>query len=212
MSELVLTPLKTASKDQNKAGSVTTSQPVFWYTLTFKDGKIDKTTGGDNKDADLANINYVRNALGMSKQEYAYEMTETVTKSNNDKTDKKKVDYITTKKNELISYNNELAHTVLTLLHRTMWREWKTPDDKGAAQEGECYLSTVDINEAFQMITSAVSGLRDALNDILEMKYPSAISTKMVSDSIAMRKLQIKQTTGTELEKLNKKVAKKPKK
>jgi hypothetical protein len=56
--------------------------------------------------------------------------------------------------------------------------------------------------------SQSFSGLRDCLNDVLEMKYPSAISTKMVQDSIAMRKLQIQQRTGTELEKLNKKLKK----
>ena len=143
----------------------------------------------------------------MNKQEYGYEMTETVTKANNEKADNKKVDYITTKKEELKKYNDELVHNVLSLLHRAMWREWEAP----TKEKPKCYLSTVDINEAFEIITGAISGLRSALNDILEMKYPSAISTKMVTDSLAMRKLQIKQTTGTELEKLNKKV-KKPKK
>lgn len=203
MSELVLAPLLHPSETPTNAGAVTAHQPVFWYTSTFKNGTITHT---ENKNACEANVNYVKNALGMWKQEYGYEMTETVTKANNEKIGAGKTDYITTKKEELKIYNNELAHNVLTLLHRAMWRQWETPKDKC-----KCYLWTVDINEAFEIITGAISGLRSALNDILEMKYPSAVSTKMITDSLAMRKLQIQQKSGTELEKLNKKV-KKPKK
>ena len=135
----------------------------------------------------------------MSQQEESYERTLTVNKGIN------KVNgndtFLDRKLKQLQIINNEMAHMVLSLTMRLVWKKfivYKTNQGR------DNLLSYISLNDAFKMITTAIVNLRDVLNESLEIQYPSSVSTKLINNALSFRDLQIKQTLNSTAKKMNK--------
>lgn len=196
MSELLLIQFGVAPTDVSKSGAPSSEhEMVFVYESIFKssDGSF---TDGDLGTINPSNRNYVKRALGMVQQEESYERTITVNKSVN----KPQVDsFLDEKLKELKKMNDEIAHMVLTLVMRLVWKKFTTYKTAGDL------MSHIWLNDAFKMITNSIVNLRDVLNESLEIKYPSSVSTKLINNALQFRDLQIKQTLDSDINKMKKK-------
>jgi long-subunit fatty acid transport protein len=85
---------------------------------------------------------------------------------------------------------------VLSLTMRLVYKSFVKYDSN------KNYLSHISLNDAFNTITGAIVNLRDVLDESLEIKYPSSVSTKIINNALDFRNLKIEQTLNSDAKKM----------
>lgn len=195
MSEIQLRKIAHPIGPVNGYNTIPANTPIYMYV----------TTNPDADPTNLSNIQYLKAALGFAEEERKItQIIEWMTSNG------KNVDYMTNKKNELISTNKDLCKFILEYLNKIMW---KSPPTGGYVVGGQAndyvagQMTTYNVHEALNTLIPAFKGVAAVMAQMLEYKYPSNLIGASLSNAIKQVNLEVKEKT----EDIVKKV-KKPKK
>jgi len=186
MSELVL-----IKWNKEKVAGFVNSVPKG--TLVFSYGEEVKKNGdGVNKnlETDAANEFFIKNQLGLTEEEQAFEDTQGYLESIGKKDDKS----ITNKRiTEIKEINKEIVKFILSNLHKLYWRDYKNG-----------VISTMDPNKAVDLLIPPATEFRNALIEGVNKKYNQGLSVANVKNLKETHDVDIKQRLGDNVPKIKK--------
>ena len=186
MSELVL-----IKWPQAKVEAYVNSVPKG--TLVFSYGKeVKKNGSGVNKntETDAANEFFIKNQLGLTEEEQAFEDTQGYLEGIGKKNDKS----ITNKRiDEIKSINIKIVEFILSNLHILYWRDYTNG-----------VISTMDPNKAVDLLIPPASKFRDALIEGVNKKYNKGLSVANVRNLKESHDVDIRQRLGDNVPKIKK--------
>ena len=197
MSELVLTAWK-EDKKPNFINSVPKGTMVFIYGRATKEQKevelLDKSKIkikiANLLETDAANEFFIKNQLGLTEEEQAFEDTqgylEGIGKKNDDSITNKRI-------NEIKLINANIVQFILKNLHKLYWRDYANG-----------VISTMDPNKAVELIIPAASKFREALIEGVNKKYNQGLSVANVKNLKETHDVDIKQRLGENVPKIKK--------
>jgi len=198
MSELVFRDFK--GNSSNLTNGLRPRSKVFVYKGL--QGPMDVDLTNINNEIDKANIQFIKEHIGASQEEYNLELTRNWTRN----TGRGENTFIASKLHELKLLNNEIADFILKYLDRIYWLEkganFNTDRDQSSKK------NPVDLREILELILPTVRDLQKIFRSIIETKYPSVLSTRTLQNDINRYMVDINERTGLELDKLDKRTKK----
>lgn len=190
MSELVLTKFADTISNANTPGYAPPNTPIFYYAI--------------NREIDLANIKYLKNAIGFTLEEKKiYDIINWMEASG------KNIVYMTNKKNEMVRINDILCKFILSYLNELCWKSIPAGgNNPNQAQLAASELSTIDVHDALNKIIPAFKGVGEIMSTMLEYKYPSKLVGASLSSAIKQVNLEVEEKTGNIIDKKTKKTKK----
>ena len=186
MSELVL-----IKWPKDKVAGFVNSVPKG--TLVFSYGEeVKKNGNGANKqpETDAANEFFIKNQLGLTEEEQAFEDTQGYLEGIGKKDDKS----ITNKRiKEIKEINIKIVQFILTNLHNLYWRDYTNG-----------VISTMDPNKAVDLLIPPAALFREALVEGVNKKYNQGLSVANVKNLKESHDVDIKQRLGDNVPKIKK--------
>ena len=162
-------------------------------TLVFSYGEeVLKNGNGVNKNSetDAANEFFIKNQLGLTEEEQAFEDTQGYLEGIGKKDDKS----ITNKRiKEIKEINIKIVKFILSNLHNLYWRDYTNG-----------VISTMDPNKAVDLLIPPAALFREALVEGVNKKYNQGLSVANVKNLKESHDVDIKQRLGDNVPKIKK--------
>ena len=186
MSGFQLSEYKETNNKNGRSNAPIKGQFYFFYPID-KQHLFDANINAIDK----KNVDYIREILGLKKDEMSMERALDLTEAIN-----KKNTYVDSKYEKLKKFNNNLCNFVLENVNLLYWLSCSGPSDKDAL------LSGMDLYEIIEDIIPAVEGMKIIYSKALEEHYPASITTTVLSRDIDKKKLDLEYNIGNKLKKI----------
>ena len=189
MSEIQLSTFENPISVAANVGHAPANTPVFYFH--------------NARPADLHNIRYLKQSLGLLNEEKKInDIIGWMTSNRKDTT------FMDNKYAETKRVNELLCKFILKYLNELCWKTLHANMNEAPAEASllGSELSTIDVHDALKQIIPAFKGVGEIMNTMLEYKFPSKLVGASLSTAIKQANLEVEEKTG---EILNKKVNKK---